>query len=170
MNTPNNIVPISAADFIKESTSILMLPPFNEGGAEIPVQVRRVPVLAMMSNGALPNTLISGIMDLFGQKKDEIKEFTGSREELEKELGDQAKNILGADDMDIMQLGEAMSKFAEACLVSPTYAEIGDYLTDEQRTALFEFSMQGIKSVESFRSDSGDGTSDSNVRNLPPIA
>ena len=64
---------------------------------------------------------------------------------------------LDAEEEDTMkQLYDVLDLIAKETLVEPTYEEIksvGLELTDEQMMFLFNYSQQGVKALESFRTE-----------------
>ena len=53
-------------------------------------------------------------------------------------------------------MAELLCVFAEAALVLPTYAEIGEYMTDDQLMTIFSAMYGEVASAESFRSNEGN--------------
>lgn len=92
------------------------------------VLCKPVSLLGLISKGNVPNALMSQVSAMFGQNtKDPNQE------------------------VDVMQNAKDMTSLIECmceeCLVEPKYSDIKDYLTDEQKTAIFNFSQGGINEV-----------------------
>ena len=137
---------INAKDFIKKATREIDIPGFEEGEV-IQVRIKPLSLLSMLIKGKLPNELLITAQSLFGgeankpvtpddfmQNKDSIKFMT-----------------------DIIDAG------CRECLVAPTYMEIGMYLTDEQKTAIFTQAQGPIKQVTPSIQEQGSVGPDSNV-------
>lgn len=128
-----NISVTSVADLEKYAAGqVVELPEFAEGQPFV-VRLRRPSMLSLVKNGKIPNTLLSSANSLFS---------TGSQS-FDAEDPDAMKEMMGI--LDIV---------CEASLVEPTYEQIksaGIELTDEQLMAIFSYSQQGVKALESFR-------------------
>nr|DAH54931.1 MAG TPA: hypothetical protein [Caudoviricetes sp.] len=114
--------------------TIVEMPPFAEGQPLI-ARLKRPSILGMAKQGKIPNTLLVKANELF----------------LQSGAG------LDAEEEDTMeQLYDVLDLIAEETLVEPTYKEIksvGLELTDEQMMFLFNYSQQGVKALESFRTE-----------------
>lgn len=136
-----NIVPIRTAytdadittiDQIREYNKgkIIELPAFSDGQPFI-AKVRRPSMLVLVKQGKIPNSLLNQATHLF-------KEGAGA---------------LGNDNT-INDLYDIMETICESALVSPSYSEIknaGLTLNDQQMMAIFSYTQQGVKALESFR-------------------
>lgn len=107
-------------------------------------RLRRPSMLALTKSGKIPNTLLSAAEELFtGKQKKE-------------------------DPVDLAELMGVLEVICESALVEPSYKDIieaGLTLTDEQYTAIFNYTQRGIKALEPFRTEQeqysgavGDGT------------
>lgn len=116
------------------SGTIVEMPPFAEGQPLI-ARLKRPSILGMAKQGKIPNTLLVKANELF----------------LQNGAG------LDAEEEDTMkQLYDVLDLIAKETLVEPTYEEIksvGLELTDEQMMFLFNYSQQGVKALESFRTE-----------------
>lgn len=116
------------------SGTIVEMPPFAEGQPII-ARLKRPSVLGMAKQGKIPNSLLVKANELF----------------LQNGVG------LDAEEEDTMkQLYDVLDLIAKETLVEPTYEEIksvGLELTDEQMMFLFNYSQQGVKALESFRTE-----------------
>jgi hypothetical protein len=85
-------------------------------------KLKRASLLGLASKGKIPNQLMNIAQQLFTQSinpsKTSLKDIT--------------------DVVDIV---------VQECLVEPSFEEIKDYLTDEQRYAIFSYSQQGLKGL-----------------------
>lgn len=116
------------------SGTVVEMPPFAEGQPLV-ARLKRPSILGMAKQGRIPNTLLVKANELF----------------LQNGAG------LDAEEEDTMkQLYDVLDLIARETLVEPTYEEIksvGLELTDEQMMFLFNYSQQGVKALESFRTE-----------------
>lgn len=116
------------------SGTVVEMPPFAEGQPLI-ARLKRPSILGMAKQGKIPNTLLVKANELF----------------LQNGAG------LDAEEEDTMkQLYDVLDLIAKETLVEPTYEEfksVGLELTDEQMMFLFNYSQQGVKTLESFRTE-----------------
>lgn len=114
--------------------TVVEMPPFAEGQPLI-ARLKRPSILGMARQGKIPNTLLVKANELF----------------LQNGAG------LDAEEEDTMkQLYDVLDLIAKETLVEPTYEDIksvGLELTDEQMMFLFNYSQQGVKALESFRTE-----------------
>lgn len=114
--------------------TIVEMPPFAEGQPLV-ARLKRPSILGMAKQGRIPNTLLVKANELF----------------LQNGAG------LDAEEEDTMkQLYDVLDLIAKETLVEPTYEDIksvGLELTDEQMMFLFNYSQQGVKALESFRTE-----------------
>lgn len=123
---------ITTIDQIREYNKgkIIELPAFSDGQPFI-AKVRRPSMLVLVKQGKIPNSLLNQATHLF-------KEGAGA---------------LGNDNT-INDLYDIMETICESALVSPSYSEIknaGLTLNDQQMMAIFSYTQQGVKALESFR-------------------
>lgn len=114
---------------------LVQLPPFAEG-QEFVARLKRPSLFALAKAGKIPNELLTGANNLFTNQK----------------------NKASNNDRDIVrEMCDMFDAVCEASFVSPTYQEIKDAgveLTDEQKSFVFEYSQQGIKALNNFRTES----------------
>lgn len=111
---------------------VVRLPDFAEGQPFV-VRIRRPSMLVLAKQGKIPNALMNSANELFASG--------GSGMDADN------PNMLS----DIYDVCEVI---AEAALMQPTYAEIkqaGIQLSDNQLMAIFSYTQNGIKALESFR-------------------
>lgn len=114
---------------------VIRLPDFAPG-QPFYARLKRPSLFALIKAGKIPNSLMATVSAMFEKDKKNVVQ----------EQKDKLENTTG-----IFSLMEIM---AEAALISPTYKEIKDAgvtLTDEQLTEIFNYTQDGIKSIESFR-------------------
>lgn len=114
--------------------TVVEMPPFAEGQPLI-ARLKRPSILGMAKQGKIPNSLLVKANELF----------------LQNGAG------LDSEEEDTMkQLYDVLDLIAKETLVEPTYEDIksvGLELTDEQMMFLFNYSQQGVKALESFRTE-----------------
>lgn len=113
--------------------NIVRLPDFAEGQPFI-AKLKRPSILGMAKQGKIPNSLLVKTNELFVQ--------SGSL--------DTEENSMMQEIYDVIDL------IASETFVEPTYNEIkstGIELTDEQMMFIFNYSQQGVKALESFRTE-----------------
>lgn len=113
--------------------NIVRLPDFAEGQPFV-AKLKRPSILGMAKQGKIPNSLLVKTNELFVQ--------SGSL--------DTEENSMMQEIYDVIDL------IANETFVDPTYDEIkstGIELTDEQMMFIFNYSQQGVKALESFRTE-----------------
>lgn len=122
------------SELLKYSQGTLVeLPSF---GSEQPFKARlkRPSVLNLAKSGKIPNTLMATAISLFS--------------------GD-TKSVMSSDNLESLSvMFDVMEILCEAAFVEPTWKELKDNnieLTDEQLMAVFRFTQDGVKALESFR-------------------
>lgn len=108
---------------------------FPEFGPDQPFVARvvRPSMLDMIVKEKLPNTLLQKATELFSQG-------TGNMDLTDKET--------------LKEFVELIEVICEATLIEPRYSDIkaaGLILTDEQLQAIFRYTQEGVKALESFR-------------------
>lgn len=113
--------------------NIVRLPDFAEGQPFV-AKLKRPSILGMAKQGKIPNSLLVKTNELFVQ--------SGS---------------LDTEESSMMQeIYDVIDLIASETFVEPTYDEIkstGIELTDEQMMFIFNYSQQGVKALESFRTE-----------------
>ena len=126
-----NHQPTSIQDLISYSQGqIVKLPDFSEG-QPFYARLRRPSMLSLMSNGKIPNSLVITANRLFNGKG----------------MDDRNENSMS----EVLQLLEVI---CESAFVEPSYKELkeaGVHLTDQQYMAVFNYTQEGVKALESFR-------------------
>lgn len=106
------------------------LPGF-EPGETVTVRLRKVSVLGLASSGKIPNSLMGTVNKLFGE---------GRKGATPDQVASSSLENLG-------EMASLLDLIAAQAMVEPTFAEVGEYLTDDQKNAIFEYSQSGVKSV-----------------------
>lgn len=118
--------PISAEQFKNKATRLIDIDGF-EAGEVFSIRIKPVSLLAMMSNGRIPNELKSVIVTLFNTN------------------GKNTKQIKMNEMEEIILMKQLMDKVCEDCMVEPKYEEVAEYLTDQQKTQIFMATQGNIK-------------------------
>lgn len=113
---------------------LVELPPFAEGQPFV-ARIKRPSMLQMIANGTIPNILLIKAQSLF---LEQTEGFDPDDENMMKEM---------------LQILEIVAKES---LLEPKYEQIkecGLQLTDDQLMFLYNYSQQGIKILEPFRTE-----------------
>lgn len=132
-DTPMNITTLADLQSYAAGT-IVRFPDFAEGQPFV-ARVRRPSMLVLAKQGKIPNTLLTAAGELFSKG--------GAGIDADNE------NMLS----DVYGICEVI---ARASLVQPTYDEIqqaGMELSDDQIMAIFNYTQNGVKALESFRKE-----------------
>lgn len=126
---------ITSIDELKKvaNGAIVELPPFAEG-TTFCAKLKRPSLLNMVKQGKIPNTLLVRANELFIQ--------SGG-------LDPEEENMM-------QEMFDVIDLIANETFVEPTYKEIKDAgieLTDEQLMFIFSYAQQGVKALESFRTE-----------------
>lgn len=136
------------SDIIKQITSIEELRQQSqplvdivgyEPGQYITVRLKRISLMALCKTGKIPNALL--------QKSTEL--FTGSGKNV-----DNAKVLENINELD--GINQIIETVCEAAMVDPKFSDAKEYLTDEQKTEIFQWTQGGVKALESFRAEQGN--------------
>lgn len=117
--------PISANDFINKAVKLIEIDGFAEG-EKITLKIKPVSLLAMMTKGRLPNELKMQVASLFNAKD--------------------SKQVVKGDDIEELSLmQQLMDKVCQDCMVEPKFEEVGEYMTDGQKTQVFMQAQGNVK-------------------------
>jgi len=97
-----------------------------DGKGSMPVTLKRPSILTLARLNKIPNPLLSAATSLF--------EFSSN-----------------STTVSIKEIGEILHIIAEASLISPSYEEIKDDLTDEQLMEIYHYAKEGADGLECFR-------------------
>lgn len=127
---------ITSIDELKSyaNGTVVELPSFSEGQPFV-ARLKRPSLLGMVKQGKIPNTLLVRANELFVQ--------AGAGFDVEEE------NMME-------QMFDVLDLMASETFVEPTYKEIkeaGIQLTDEQLMFIFNYAQQGVRALESFRTE-----------------
>lgn len=135
--TKTKKVTVTSIEELKQYSTggaVVELPCFAEGQPFV-ARLKRPSLLGMVKQGKIPNTLLVRANELF------VQDGTG----------------FDPDEQDMMsQMFDVLELLASETFVEPTYSEIkkaGIELTDEQMMFIFNYAQQGVKALESFRTE-----------------
>ena len=117
--------------------TIVELPPFGPDQPFI-ARLRRPSMLALARSGKIPNQLLDAANRMF--------------------FGDRGKSVK-YDQNSLRETFEVIDVICDAAFVEPKYNELkqaGIELSDDQYTFVFNFCQQGVKALDSFRSQQGN--------------
>lgn len=132
-NQPMNITSFADLQSYAAGT-VVRFPDFAEGQPFV-ARVRRPSMLVLAKQGKIPNTLLTAAGELFS------KGGAG--------MDSDNENMLA----DVYGICEVIAK---ATLMQPTYEDItnaGMELSDDQIMAIFNYTQNGVKALESFRKE-----------------
>lgn len=120
---------ISAKEFRQRATRIIEIDGF-EPGEKIEVRIKPASILSLYVSGKLPNTLLGTVEELFA---------VNDAQQVDKTIL-QDKEMLKAS-------FEILDLVCKQCLVEPTYDEIGDLLTDNQKGQIMAEAQGNVKAA-----------------------
>lgn len=123
---------VTSIDEIRERACQLVELPGWEPGETFVARLRRASLLSLVQQGAIPNQLLSVVYKLIGSEG----QYNPMSDATPEEFG---------------QFVEMMNAVCKAVLVEPTYEDVGDCLSDVQRSAIFLYAQQGVEALKLFR-------------------
>lgn len=121
----------SLAEIRNKACQVVELPGW-EPGETFNVKLRRASLLSLVQSGSIPNQLLPIVYKIISSE--------GKYDPL-----------TDSDPEEFIQFIEMLNAVCKAVLVAPTYDEVSEYLTDIQRSAIFIYAQQGLRSLEQFR-------------------
>lgn len=146
---------ITAEQFKQRAFQVIALPGFAKGDEPIHVKIRAAGVMNLVANGKIPNTLLGKVTELFGETSTVTKDNV-SLESITDQQKKEALEKLNKTDTGLQDMAQLLRVFAEATMVEPTYAEVGEYMTDEQLMTIFGAMYGEVTQAETFRPDEGN--------------
>ena len=107
------------------------------------IMVQKPSLLAIARKGKIPNALMAEVSAMFGE--------TAKNQKV-------TENLVNDNFSDLVELVEAM---CEAAVVEPKYADIKDYLSDEQKFEIFSFTQADVNEVAPSLSAKGNNIDNS---------
>lgn len=121
----------------KDNSTTIQIPSFD-GLGTIDIKVKRPQLMAMMSQGKIPNRLLGIASKAVNSVGFQYK----SEDEVEK-----AK-----------ELAEWIAFYCEICMVNPSYEEVKDIITDDQALSIYAWAVAPIDMLRSFRHEKKNET------------
>lgn len=135
----------SIEEFRNQSQPLVDIAGF-EPGQYITVRLKRISLMALCKSGKIPNSLLQKSTELFNGAKGNGKP-------------DEVKILENIGELD--GINQIIDTVCEAAMIEPKFEDVKEYLTDEQKTEIFQWTQGGIKALESFRTEQGNsGLSD----------
>lgn len=104
-------------------------------------RLRTISLMKLASQGKIPNSLLGVAVQLF---KGKDKKEDDSKDAIKK-MG---------------EMSNLIDLLCQQTMVEPTFEEVGEYLTDEQKSEIFQYSQGGVKALENFRKESSSPVGD----------
>lgn len=128
---------ITVQDFKNRAEREILIPGFYAGDEPIPVKVRALNILGMLSNKKIPNNLMPAVESLFKlgggpKKQEEVEEIATEN---------------------MAEMSQFLGFICDKTLVEPSYSEIEEYLTQDQILAIFNSTQQTVNEVKKFRNE-----------------
>lgn len=133
---------ILSIDQLREMAYTVIDIPSFDGQSTIKVKVQKPRIMVLISQGKIPNPLMSVASKMVKNKGKE-------------------------SDFDIEQGSKIFELYCFACLVEPVYEEMKDIITDDQILAIFDWAIEGASALEPFRTIEADGTGDNSSEKIP---
>lgn len=108
------------------------LPGF-EVGTTITVRLKKLSITGLAANGKIPNSLMGVVLNLFDNTTP-----------LNKNAKVNTKNILD----NLGDMSKLTDLICQQAMVEPKYEEVKNYLTDDQKAAIFEWTQRGANKVK----------------------
>lgn len=101
-------------------------------GEMFTIAIKPASMMSLIASGKIPNSLMDTAQSLFNSKQiDNI---------------DDAEKLISENAIDfesIKMMSQLMDAVCDAVMYNPKYEEVKEYLTDEQKQAIFEYSQVG---------------------------
>lgn len=126
---------ISVEAFKSKATRIIEIDGF-EPDEKFEIRIKSVSMLGMIAGGKLPNNLLATIDSLFAKG--------GSKQQV---------GVVDTSDMSADDLKTVMSlidTICNECMIEPTFKDIGEYMTDNQKSQVMTEAMGGVNALIPF--------------------
>lgn len=112
-------------------------------GKPVIIKVQRPRLLAMASQGKIPNRLMAVATRAAGGKVDSKKK------------------------VDITDIAKMVELYCLACMVEPTFDAVKNVMNDDQMLVIFEWATSEVNKIAPFRGNESDGKRDTDGKGLP---
>lgn len=111
-------------------------------GETFTIAIKPASMLSLIASGKIPNTLMDTAKGLFtGKQVDTV-------EDAEKLIAEE-----GLDFDSIVTMSKLMDAVCDAVMYNPKFKDVEEYLTDEQKQAIFDYSQVGINAMTPFNKE-----------------
>lgn len=109
-----------------------------EEGEVFTIKIRSLSLMKLVSSGKIPNQLMATAVEMFeGKKKN-------------------ADTASAVSNDNFTNLASLIDVICESAMVEPTFEEVEEYLTDEQKLEIFQYTQGGLRDLNSFRKEPTD--------------
>lgn len=126
---------ITADQFKSKAIKEVLIPGFEVGDEPIPIKVRTLNMMSIVGNKSIPNSLMASVQKVF-------KLGGASQEKAEEMALDNIESLV-----------ELLVYICDKAMVEPKYSEVGEYLTQEQMMAIFNFTQGTVNTLMPFRNE-----------------
>ncbi len=145
---------ISADQFRAKAFATIAIPGFVPGET-FDIQVKRLSLVGLISSGKIPNALMASVKEAFAgihatQTADEANPNDVSSDVIDKAA----------------EIGKLTDIICREAMVSPTFEEVRDVMSDEQKLAVFEFTQGGVNEVRPFPEIEGNTRHTTDVEDI----
>lgn len=131
---------ITLEEIKRQAEPVVNIPNFDNTGT-IGVRLRKPQLLRLAQQGKIPNHLLKIAATMVSGEG--YPDIDKKKEEERLKIMDQTIEL-----------------YCRVCLVQPTYEELKNYLTDEQRGFIFDWAIGEVESLEPFRAEPTNGDND----------
>ena len=117
----------SIEEFRSQSQPLVDIVGF-EPGQYITVRLKRISLMALCKSGKIPNSLLQKSTELFTGKQGDKKV-------------NEAKVLENIGELD--SINQIIDTVCEAAMIEPKFEDVKEYLTDEQKTEIFQWTQGG---------------------------
>lgn len=110
--------------------------PGGYDGEMFTIAIKPASMLSLIAKGKIPNSLMETAKGLFDTKQ------VDNIHDAEKLIEEQ-----GLDFESIVTMSKLMDAVCDAVMYQPTFKEVEEYLTDEQKQAIFDYSQVGVDAL-----------------------
>lgn len=142
---------ISIDELKNKATEIIEIPDFD-GDGTINIRVKKPQIMSLITSGKIPNPLLPTALSIL-DGRDHVSRKNKTEDQIAQDIA-----IEGAKSIEI---------YCRACMVEPSFEEAGEYLTDEQMLAIFNWAIGGVKKMANFRSEQEDDPDTNDVKDVP---
>lgn len=110
--------------------------PGGFNGEMFTIAIKPASMMSLVASGKIPNSLMNTAQSLFNSKQ------VNTVEDAEKIIENE-----GIDFESIKMMADLMNAVCDAVMYNPKFEDVKDYLTDEQKQAIFDYSQVGTNAL-----------------------